>query len=183
MNDALSKIRTRGTLTPLQGADLAKQAGIRVFTVALGTNHGTLGLGVLGGGAFPGLFQGSGRFTVRPDPVTLAAIARDTGGLTCRATTASAIDDPRSRYVMPVFGTTPKTFTPTGFSATMTWSLETRTSKDLPTRVWGTGSTITSPRRWHATRSTAKAGAASASMYWGHWWWRSRLPTEPSGSR
>ena len=35
--------QTRGTLTPLQGADLAKRAGIRVFTIALGTNHGTLG--------------------------------------------------------------------------------------------------------------------------------------------
>ena len=34
--------QTRGDLTPLQGADRAKRAGIRVFTVALGTNHGTL---------------------------------------------------------------------------------------------------------------------------------------------
>ena len=73
--------QTRGDLTPLQGADRAKRAGIRVFTVALGTNHGTLGGGAFGGGCF----GGSGRFVVRPDPVTLAAIARDTDGETFRA--------------------------------------------------------------------------------------------------
>ena len=31
--------QTRGTLAPLQGADRARDAGIRVFTVALGTDH------------------------------------------------------------------------------------------------------------------------------------------------
>ena len=50
--------QTRGTLSPLQGADLARQAGIRVFTIALGTNHGTLGFP--GGGFFGGGF-GTGR--------------------------------------------------------------------------------------------------------------------------
>jgi Ca-activated chloride channel homolog len=80
--------QTRGDLTPLQGADRAKRAGIRVFTVALGTNHGTLGGGVLGGG----LFGGSGRFAVRPDPVTLAAIARDTDGVTFRAKSADKVE-------------------------------------------------------------------------------------------
>src|SRR3954452_14671324 len=85
--------QTRGDLTPLQGADRAKKAGIRVFTVALGTNHGTLGGGVLGGGAFGGgLFGGSGRFAVRPDPVTLAAIARDTDGTTFRAKSADKVE-------------------------------------------------------------------------------------------
>jgi Ca-activated chloride channel homolog len=85
--------QTRGDLTPLQGADRAKKAGIRVFTVALGTNHGTLGGGVLGGGALGGgLFGGSGRFTVRPDPVTLAAIARDTDGTTFRAKSADKVE-------------------------------------------------------------------------------------------
>ncbi|NUR78501.1 MAG: VWA domain-containing protein, partial [Thermoleophilia bacterium] len=62
--------QTRGTLTPLQGAGKARDAGIRVFTVALGTDHGTLsgfgfgfGFGNGGGGAFgsPGR-----RFPVRP---------------------------------------------------------------------------------------------------------------------
>jgi Ca-activated chloride channel homolog len=85
--------QTRGDLTPLQGADRAKRAGIRVFTVALGTNHGTLGAGALGGGAFGGgLFGGSGRFAVRPDPVTLAAIARDTDGATFRAQSADKVE-------------------------------------------------------------------------------------------
>jgi Ca-activated chloride channel family protein len=84
--------QTRGDLTPLQGADRAKRAGIRVFTVALGTNHGTLGPGTLGGGAFGGVFGGSGRFLVRPDPVTLAAIARDTDGATFQAKSADKVE-------------------------------------------------------------------------------------------
>jgi Ca-activated chloride channel family protein len=83
--------QTRGTLTPLQGADLAKKAGIRVFTVALGTNHGTLGAGAFGFGQSGGLFPG-GRFPVRPDPVTLAAIARVTGGQTFRAQSAEKVE-------------------------------------------------------------------------------------------
>jgi len=84
--------QTRGDLTPLQGADRAKKAGIPVFTVALGTNHGTLGGGVLGGTLGGGLFGGSGRFAVRPDPVTLAAIARDTDGATFRAKSADKVE-------------------------------------------------------------------------------------------
>jgi Ca-activated chloride channel family protein len=87
--------QTRGTLTPLQGADLAKRAGIRVFTVALGTDHGTLGFGPFGGYGLGGGFgpPGSGgrRFPVRPDPVTLAAIAHDTDGETFRAKSASKV--------------------------------------------------------------------------------------------
>lgn len=80
--------QTRGTLTPLQGATLARRAGIRVFTIALGTNHGTLGgFGFGGGGFFPG-----GPLLVRPDPVTLAAIAKATGGKSYRAQSASKVD-------------------------------------------------------------------------------------------
>ncbi len=79
--------QTRGTLTPLQGAQLAKRAGIRVFTIALGTNHGTLGGFFGGGGFFPG-----GPLLVRPDPVTLAAIAKATDGKTYRAQSASKVD-------------------------------------------------------------------------------------------
>ncbi len=37
--------QTRGVLQPLQGAAKAKSAGIRIYTIALGTNHGTLDLG------------------------------------------------------------------------------------------------------------------------------------------
>jgi Ca-activated chloride channel family protein len=84
--------QTRGTLTPLQGADLAKKAGIRVFTVALGTNHGTLGPSAFGFGGGGGVFPGGGRFPVRPDPVTLAAIARATGGETFRAQSAEKVE-------------------------------------------------------------------------------------------
>ena len=86
--------QTRGTLTPLQGADLAKAAGIRVFTVALGTDHGTLGFGPFGGYGLGGGFGPGGsarRFPVRPDPVTLAAIARDTDGQTFRAKSAAKV--------------------------------------------------------------------------------------------
>ena len=85
--------QTRGELTPLQGAALARNAGIRVFTVALGTNNGTLdpgafGFGFGGGGGGQGFTR---RFPVRPDPVTLAAIARATDGKTFRAESASKV--------------------------------------------------------------------------------------------
>lgn len=82
--------QTRGVLTPMQGAALARNAGIRVFTVVLGTNHGTLGFG----GGFGGFGFGGGRgsIAVRPDPVTLAAIARVTGGTTFRAKTAEKVN-------------------------------------------------------------------------------------------
>lgn len=85
--------QTRGVLTPLQGAALAHDAGIRVFTVALGTKNGTLGGlgGAYGGGLGP--LGGQGRFPVRPDPVTLAAIARATDGQTYQARSASKVQD------------------------------------------------------------------------------------------
>jgi Ca-activated chloride channel family protein len=87
--------QTRGELTPLQGADIARTAGVRVFTVALGTNSGTLGIGPFGGYGLGGGF-GQGpqrRFPVRPDPVTLAAIARETDGKTYRAESASKVQE------------------------------------------------------------------------------------------
>ena len=85
--------QTRGTLAPLQGADRARDAGIRVFTVALGTDHGTLDFGALGGFGLGGGGFGGRRFPVRPDPVTLAAIARETGGKTYRAASAQKVND------------------------------------------------------------------------------------------
>jgi Ca-activated chloride channel family protein len=86
--------QTRGVLTPLQGAARARDAGIRVFTVALGTDHGTLGFGPFGGYGFGGGFgNGSGRrFPVKPDPATLAAIASETGGKTFRASSAAKVE-------------------------------------------------------------------------------------------
>lgn len=85
--------QTRGTLAPLQGADRARDAGIRVFTVALGTDHGTLDFGALGGYGLGGGGFGGRRFPVRPDPVTLAAIARETGGKTYRAASAQKVNE------------------------------------------------------------------------------------------
>jgi Ca-activated chloride channel family protein len=91
--------QTRGALTPLQGAALARNAGIRVFTVALGTDHGTLDPGSFGfgfgggGGGGGGLLGPNRRFPVRPDPVTLAAIARETDGKTYRAQSASKVQE------------------------------------------------------------------------------------------
>lgn len=86
--------QTRGVLTPLQGAARAHDAGIRVFTVALGTPNGTLN-GIGGGpfGGYGGGFGGQGRFPVRPDPVTLAAIARATDGQAYEAKTASKVQN------------------------------------------------------------------------------------------
>ena len=94
--------QTRGTLTPLDGAARVRDAGIRVFTVALGTKNGTLGFGggPFGGYGLGGGFNGGGggggnggrRFPVRPDPVTLAAIARETDGKTFEARSASKVE-------------------------------------------------------------------------------------------
>ena len=74
--------QTRGDLEPLAGADLAKEAGIPVYTVALGTPGGTLDFG---GGGGPDRRQlpppfGGRRVPVPPDPDTLRAIADRTGG-------------------------------------------------------------------------------------------------------
>jgi Ca-activated chloride channel family protein len=82
--------QTRGVLTPLQGAARAHAAGIRVYTVALGTKNGTLS-GFGGQFGYGGGFGGQGRFPVRPDPATLAAIARATDGKTYEAKSASKV--------------------------------------------------------------------------------------------
>jgi Ca-activated chloride channel family protein len=60
--------QTRGTLQPLEGAARAKSFGIPVYTIALGTPEGV----VIG--------RGGMQRPVPPDPVTLAAIAKTTGG-------------------------------------------------------------------------------------------------------
>jgi len=74
--------QTDGTMTPLQGARRAKRAGIRVFTVGLGTNHGRIGPAVLSAPSS----------MIRPDPVTLSAIARETDGETFRAQSAERVE-------------------------------------------------------------------------------------------
>jgi Ca-activated chloride channel homolog len=80
--------QTRGDLLPLEGAERAKAAGIPVYTVALGTPNGTLDLG--GGGGFGFGFSGPRR--VPPDPDTLRAIARATGGQFVEATSSKKLN-------------------------------------------------------------------------------------------
>jgi Ca-activated chloride channel homolog len=75
-----------GVLQPLEGAQLAKEASMPIYTVALGTPNGT----VAGGGFFP---FGGDRIPVPPDPVTLRAIAETTGGEFTEARDAEALDD------------------------------------------------------------------------------------------
>jgi Ca-activated chloride channel family protein len=84
--------QTRGVLQPLQGAAKAKAAGIRIYTIALGTNHGTLDLGA--GFGFNGGF-GNQRIAVLPDPAILKAIAQATGG---QAYTASSAEEAKRAY-------------------------------------------------------------------------------------
>jgi Ca-activated chloride channel homolog len=91
--------QTRGTLQPLEGAALAKSAGFPVYTVALGTTGNTTlrgsGNGFNGGGPF---FGGGGQFGpgggggLAPDPTTLKAIAKETGGDFYRAKTAGTLE-------------------------------------------------------------------------------------------
>lgn len=95
--------QTRGDLEPLEGADLAKTAGIPVYTVALGTPEGVLtfpgGGGVPGGGGgggLPGPFNGR-RVPVPPDPETLRAIATRTGGQFYSAQSAKSLQSAYSK--------------------------------------------------------------------------------------
>jgi Ca-activated chloride channel family protein len=81
--------QTRGDLEPLEGADLAKAAGIPVYTVALGTPNGSLNFG--GSGGFPGPAPGGRRVPVPPDPATLRAIAARTGGQFFAAQSAKSL--------------------------------------------------------------------------------------------
>jgi Ca-activated chloride channel homolog len=72
--------QTQGTLQPTAAALAARRAGIRIDTVALGTDHGTVTLGASG----PGM-------PVPPDPTLMQAIARDTGGVTFDAQSAGKL--------------------------------------------------------------------------------------------
>lgn len=84
--------QTRGVLQPLEGAALAKEAAIPVYTIALGTPEGVVDRGSFGW--FGGSGQGGGDqlIPVPPDPVTLKAIAETTGGEFSEARTADALD-------------------------------------------------------------------------------------------
>ena len=63
--------QTEGILQPFEGAQLAKEAGIPVYTVALGTAEGTVTIN---------RFGFSRTIPVPPDPDTLREIATDTDG-------------------------------------------------------------------------------------------------------
>ncbi|HXG75122.1 MAG TPA: VWA domain-containing protein, partial [Gaiellaceae bacterium] len=80
--------QTRGILQPLEGAALAREACIPVFTIALGTPEGVIERGSFGFGP-PG--QGE-LIPVPPDPETLRAIAELTGGEFSEARTAEALE-------------------------------------------------------------------------------------------
>jgi Ca-activated chloride channel family protein len=80
--------QTRGLLQPLEGAALAKEAGFPVYTVALGTPEGVIERGPFGGAG-----QDSGQvIPVPPDPLTLRAIAKTTGGEFSEARSAEALE-------------------------------------------------------------------------------------------
>jgi Ca-activated chloride channel homolog len=86
--------QNRGQLQPAAGAQLARQAGIPVYTIALGTPNGTLPASPYGGqpglGGPPG-FGGGGRRRVPPDPATLRAIAETTNGAFFDARSSEAL--------------------------------------------------------------------------------------------
>jgi Ca-activated chloride channel homolog len=87
--------QNRGLIAPLDGADRARSAGVPVYTVALGTTGNTHladGYGFFGGGGQPpGGFTGAN--SLAPDPKTLGAIAKLTGGEAFRARTAKSLED------------------------------------------------------------------------------------------
>lgn len=75
--------QTRGLLSPGQGAQRAQNAGIPVFTIALGTDEGTIMAGP------PGQEQ---LIPVPPDRETLSAIAEYTGAEAFDAESADAVE-------------------------------------------------------------------------------------------
>ena len=76
--------QNRGTLQPLEAARKARAAGIRVYTVALGTPKGVVKFGF---GPF------GETIPVPPDPPTMRAIARTTGGESFTAKSAERLQD------------------------------------------------------------------------------------------
>jgi len=84
--------QTRGILQPLEGAQLAREACIPVYTIALGTPSGVIDRGQFGFGVpVPGQ-ESDQLIPVPPDPETLRAIAETTGGEFSEARTADAVE-------------------------------------------------------------------------------------------
>jgi Ca-activated chloride channel homolog len=91
--------QTRGQLQPLEGAQLAVDAGIPVYTIALGTPEGVLrgdfgpGFGTPPDpGQTPPPNFGEREIPVPPDPETLGEIARMTGGEFSEAKDAETLE-------------------------------------------------------------------------------------------
>ena len=74
---------TTGDYTPLEAAQLAKNANVPVFTVALGTPDGTI--------EAPDGFGGVRTIRVPPDPETLRQVAQTTGGKFFAAADSAAL--------------------------------------------------------------------------------------------
>jgi Ca-activated chloride channel homolog len=74
--------QNRGTLTPIQAAEIAKKAGVRVYGVALGTPNGKVEFGF-------GLYLQA--VPVPPDPVTVRKISEITGGQSFTAQNANKV--------------------------------------------------------------------------------------------
>jgi Ca-activated chloride channel homolog len=85
--------QTRGALEPLEGAQLAKQAGIPVYTIALGTPNGRLRMDFSFGSGPGSSFTRT--VPVPPDPTTLREIAQVSGGKFFAARSSGAV---RSAY-------------------------------------------------------------------------------------
>ena len=74
---------TTGDYEPLEAARQAADAGVPVYTVALGTDEGTV--------QGPDGFGGTRTIRVPPDPETLAAVAEQTGGTFFEAADGDAL--------------------------------------------------------------------------------------------
>jgi len=81
--------QTRGLLQPMEGARLAREACFPVYTVALGTPQGVIERGPFG--SIPGTPQSGQTIPVPPDPDTLRAIAKTTGGEFSEARSTDAL--------------------------------------------------------------------------------------------
>ncbi len=79
-----------GTVQPLEASRRARAAGMRVYTIALGTDHGRLpsDLDAIGAGTSA---AGISSRLLDPDPKTLKAISKITGGEFFRARSAGAL--------------------------------------------------------------------------------------------
>jgi len=75
--------QNRGVLTPIEAAQKSRAAGVRVYTVALGTPKGVVRFGF---GAY------GETIAVPPDPPTMRAIAHTTGGKSFTAKSAERLE-------------------------------------------------------------------------------------------